>query len=142
MVDLGWVEDFPLPDVDVAALVAMLTVGAGGGCLGAALVNAVAAAQQAINMLQAAAGHVRARARGPHPGCVAARPGRAGVRVGVHAGGPRSLFLRAWGTDQYPALGDAWAAGAIEARKIDVILDEVTKAGAGLVAGDRDVRGR
>ena len=47
-----------------------------------------------------------------------------------------NLFLRAWGTAQHPALGDAWAAGAIEARKIDVILDEISK------AGDRPVRER
>ena len=56
VVDLAAVEDFPLPGVDVADLVAMLASVPVADVSGAALVNAVAATQQAITMLQALQG--------------------------------------------------------------------------------------
>jgi hypothetical protein len=137
VVDLAAVEEFPLPGVDVADLVAMLAAVPVDEVSGAALVNAVAACQQAVNMIQAVqAGFVRElEARTPQaqrrvPDELAC------ALVSTRQGGER-LFLRAWGTGQHPVLGDAWAAGAIEARKIDIILDEMSKGGS-LSADVRD----
>ena len=44
------------------------------------------------------------------------------------------LFVRAWGAGEHPALADAWATGAIEARKVDVILAETSTAAPDVAA--------
>ncbi|WP_456844889.1 DUF222 domain-containing protein [Cellulomonas sp. P5_C6] len=132
MIDLADVEAYPLPDVRLEDLVAMLTAVPVADVSGAALVNAVALSQQALNMLQA----VQARfvreleARTPDP--LRHVPDELACALVCTRRSAEMLFLRAWGTAQHPALADAWACGAIEARKIDVILDEVAKGGTGL----------
>ncbi|MEZ0448813.1 DUF222 domain-containing protein [Cellulomonas sp. ICMP 17802] len=137
MVDLAAVEEFPLP-VDLAALVAMLVSMPVAEVSGAALVNGVAAWRQVIAMAQAAqAGWVRelvARTAMDPLVRVADEVACALVCTRRLA---QDLVLRADTTASHPVLADAWAAGGIEARKIDVILTEA-QAGTTLGSAVRD----
>ncbi|MEZ0447139.1 DUF222 domain-containing protein [Cellulomonas sp. ICMP 17802] len=137
VVDLGAVEGFPLP-VDLADLVAMLASVPVAEVSGAALVHGVAAWQQVIAMAQAAqAGWVRelvARTPMDPLGRVADEVACALVCTRRLA---QDLVLRADATATHLVLADAWAAGGIEARKIDVILTEA-QAGTTLGSAVRD----
>ncbi|WP_421742714.1 DUF222 domain-containing protein [Cellulomonas sp.] len=136
--DLGAVEEFPLPEVDVTALVAMLGSVPVSELSGAALVNGVAAWQQALNMVQAAQAVWVRELEARTPDALRHVPDELAcvlVSTKRHA---ENTFLRAWGTAQHPALGDAWAAGAVDARKVDVILDEIHRSGTALSAHEVD----
>ncbi|WP_456826283.1 hypothetical protein, partial [Cellulomonas sp. P5_E12] len=139
MIDLAAVEDFPLPGVEVAELVAMLASVPVAEVSGAALVNAVAATQQAITMLQALQGSFACELGARTPDALRHVPDELACALVCTKRAAENVFLRAWGAAQHPAVGDAWAAGAIEGRKVDVILDEVSKAGAGIDPHDLDV---
>ena len=132
MVDLGAVEEFPLPGVDLAQLVAMLASVPVAEVSGAALVNGVTAWAQVVNMAQAAqATWVRElEARTPEP--LRRIPDELACALVCTRRSAELLFLRAWGTGQHPALGDTWATGGIDARKVDVILDEIAHTSATL----------
>ena len=134
VVDLGAVDEFPLPGADVAALVAMLSSVPVSELSGAALVNGVAAWQQALNMVQAAQAVWVRELEARTPDALRHVPDELAcvlVSTRRHA---ENLFMRAWGTAQHPALGDAWASGAVDARKVDVILDEIHRSGTALSA--------
>ncbi|WP_456823538.1 DUF222 domain-containing protein [Cellulomonas sp. P5_E12] len=139
MIDLGAVEDFPLAEVGLAELVAMLTTVPVAEVSGAALVNAVAATQQAITMLQALQGSFARELGARTPDALRHVPDELACALVCTKRAAEIVFLRAWGAAQHPAVGDAWAAGAIEGRKVDVILDEVSKAGAGIDPHDLDL---
>ncbi|WP_456823716.1 DUF222 domain-containing protein [Cellulomonas sp. P5_E12] len=138
MVDLAAVEEFPLPGVGLADLVAMLTTVPVAEVSGAALVNAVAATQQAMTMLQALQGSFARELGARTPDALRHVPDELACALVCTKRSAEIVFLRAWGAAQHPAVGDAWAAGAVEGRKVDVILDEISKAGAGLPAGEVD----
>jgi len=131
VVNLRCIEDFPLPDVSVAGLAGILETVPVADVSDVALVNTVSAWQQVISMAQAAqaaavreieARTVDALARVPDElACALVCTGRAA----------QDLFLRASNVGRHPVLADAWAAGAIDARKVDVILAETLSAEAG-----------
>jgi hypothetical protein len=123
----------PVPAVSVADLVELLASVPVAEVSGAALVNGVALYQQAVAMLQAQqATWVRElTARTPAQALDRVADEVACALVCTRRLG-QDLVLRAEHTTTYPVLADAWAAGAIEARKIDVILAEIHSAGAGL----------
>ena len=132
VVDLGAVEGFPLPGVDVAQLVAMLGSVPVAEVSGAALVNGVAAWQQVLNMVQAAQAAWVRELEARTPDALRHVPDELACALVSTRRHAETLFLRAWGTAQHPALADAWTAGAVDARKVDVILDEVGRAGGSL----------
>ncbi|WP_210767467.1 DUF222 domain-containing protein, partial [Cellulomonas humilata] len=132
MVDLAAVQEFPLPGVDLAALVAMLGSVPVAEVSGAALVNGVAAWQQVVTMAQAAQAVWVRELQARTPDALRHVPDELAcvlVSTKRHA---ENTFLRAWGTGQHPALADAWAAGAIDTRKVDAILDELHRSGTAL----------
>ncbi|WP_456844594.1 DUF222 domain-containing protein [Cellulomonas sp. P5_C6] len=94
--------------------------------------NTVTGMAQAIAMLQAAQAVVVREIEARTTDALRHVPDELACALVCTRRSAEMVFLRAWGTAQHPALGDAWAAGAIEARKIDIILDEVTKGGTGL----------
>ncbi|MBO3083378.1 HNH endonuclease signature motif containing protein [Cellulomonas fengjieae] len=122
--NLRHIDAFPIPEVSVAGLAGMLESVQVADVSDTALVNTVTAWQQVIAMAQAAqavavreieARTVDALARVPDElACALACTGRAA----------QDLFLRASNVARHPALADAWAAGALDARKVDVILAE------------------
>ena len=99
---------------------------------GAALVNGVAAWQQVLNMVQAAQAAWVHELEARTPDALRHVPDELACALVSTRRHAENLFLRAWGTAQHPALADAWAAGAVDARKVDVILDEVGRAGGSL----------
>jgi hypothetical protein len=131
VVNLRRIEEFPLPDMTVGGLAGMLESVPVADVSDVALVNTVSAWQQVIAMAQAAqavavreieARTVDALARVPDElACALACTGRAA----------QDLFLRASNVARYPVLADAWAAGALDARKVDVILAETLSAEPG-----------
>jgi hypothetical protein len=138
VVDLAAIEEFPLPGVDLAALVAMLGSVPVAEISGAALVNGVAAWAQVIAMAQAAQASMVRELEARTPDALRRVPDELACALVCTKRHAETVFLRAWGTAQHPMLGDAWATGAIEARKIDVILDEIHKAGTALSAHELD----
>ncbi|KQR17434.1 hypothetical protein ASF78_09160 [Cellulomonas sp. Leaf334] len=132
VVDLGAVEDFPIPDTDVAQLVAMLGSVPVAEVSGAALVNGVAAWQQVLNMVEAAQAVWVRELEARTPDALRHVPDELACALVSTRRHAENLFLRAWGTAQHPALADAWTAGAVAARKVDVILDEVGRGGGSL----------
>jgi len=123
VINLGLVEEFPLPGVEVVSLVALLSSLPVADLSGAALVNSVAASQQAINMLQAVQATFVRELEARTPDALRHVPDELACALVCTRQAGQNLFLRAWGTAQHPVLADAWAAGAIEARKIDIILE-------------------
>nr|WP_281362259.1 HNH endonuclease signature motif containing protein [Cellulomonas humilata] len=105
---------------------------------GAALVNGVAAWQQVLTMVQAAQAVWVRELEARTPDALRHVPDELAcvlVSTKRHA---ETVFLRAWGTGQHPALNDAWTAGAIDTRKVDVILDEIHRSGTALSAHEVD----
>ncbi len=138
VVDLGAVEEFPLPAVDLAALVAMLSAVPVAEVSGAALVNGVAAWQQVLTMAQAAQATWVRELEARTPDALRHVPDELACVMVCTKRHAETVFLRAWGTAQHPALADAWAAGAIDTRKVDIILDEIHRSGSAVSAGQAD----
>ncbi|WP_456787082.1 DUF222 domain-containing protein [Cellulomonas sp. P5_C5] len=132
MVDLGAVESFPLPGADVTQLVAMLGSVPVAEISGAALVNGVAAWQQVLNMVQAARAEWVRELEARTPDALRHVPDELACALVSTRRHAENLFLRAWGTAQHPVLADAWRVGAIDSRKVDVILYEVGRGGGSL----------
>ena len=136
VVDLGAVEEFPLPGADPAQLVAMLQSVPVAEVSGAALVNGVAVWQQAVNMIQAAQAAWVRELEARTPDALRHVPDELACALVSTKRHAENLFLRSWGAAQHPALADAWASGAVDARKVDVILDEVRRGGGSLSDGE------
>ncbi len=132
VVDLGAVESFPLPGADVTQLVAMLGSVPVAEISGAALVNGVAAWQQVLNMVQAARAEWVRELEARTPDALRHVPDELACALVSTRRHAENLFLRAWGTAQHPVLADAWRVGAIDSRKVDVILYEVGRGGGSL----------
>ncbi|MBO3083277.1 HNH endonuclease signature motif containing protein [Cellulomonas fengjieae] len=98
-----------------------------------ALVNAVAAWGQVIAMAQAAQAEVVREIEARTVDALARVPDELACALVCTRRAAQDLFLRAWGAGQHPAVADAWAAGAIDARKVDVILAEAAQVEAGAV---------
>ena len=122
-------EDFPLPGVDLGSLVAMLVSVPVAEVSDIALVNVVSGMQQAINMLQAAQAGVVREIDARTVDSLAHVPDELACALAITKRAGQDLFLRAWGAGRHPVLADAWAAGGLDARKVDVILAEATHAG-------------
>ena len=103
MIDLAAVEDFPLPGVEVADLVAMLASVPVAEVSGAALVNAVAATQQAITMLQALQGSFARELGARTPDALRHVPDELACALVCTKRAAEIVFLRAWGAAQHPA---------------------------------------
>lgn len=132
VVDLGAVEEFPLPGVEIEQLVAMLGSVPVADVSGAALVNGVAAWQQVLNMAQAAQAVWVRELEARTPDALRHVPDELSCALVTTRRSAETLLLRAWGAAQHPVLADAWAGGAVDARKVDVILDELGRAGHAL----------
>ncbi|WP_421734911.1 DUF222 domain-containing protein [Cellulomonas sp.] len=139
VVDLGRVEEFPLPRVGVGELASMLSSVPLAEVSDVALVNATTAWQQVIGMAQAAQAVVIREIEARTPDALARVPDELACALVCTGRAAQDLFLRAWGSGQHPALADAWAAGAIDARKVDVILDEIHRSGTALPGSEVDV---
>ncbi|WP_421743362.1 DUF222 domain-containing protein [Cellulomonas sp.] len=133
VVDLGCVESFPLPGVAVGELAAMLADVPLADVSDTALVNAATAWQQVIAMAQASQAAVIREIEVRTPDALARVPDELACALVCTTRAAQDLFLRAWGAGQHPAVGDAWVSGAIEARKVDVILSEAAHAAPGAV---------
>ncbi len=129
--DLDRVEEFPLATSGVADLAGELESIVVADVSDTALVNAVTAWQQVIAMAQAAQAAVvrEIEARTVH--ALERVPDELACALACTRRVAQDLFLRAWGAGQHPAVGDAWAAGAIDSRKVDVILAESVHAAPG-----------
>ncbi|WP_421735024.1 DUF222 domain-containing protein [Cellulomonas sp.] len=138
MVDLAAVQEFPLPDVDLAQLVAMLGSVPVAEVSGAALVNGVAAWQQVVTMVQATQAVWVRELAARTPDALRHVPDELACALVSTKRHAETTFLRAWGTAQHPALADAWATGAIETRKVEVILDEIHRSGTALPGSEVD----
>ena len=124
VVDLGCVESFPLPGVAVGELASLLADVPLADVSDTALVNAATAWQQVIAMAQASQAAVIREIEARTPDASERVPDELACALVCTTRAAQDLFLRAWGAGQHPAVGDAWASGAIEARKVDVILAE------------------
>ena len=128
VVNLRDVAGFPIPAVEVGELATMLTSVAVADVSDLALVNMVSAWQQVLNMAQAAQAQVIREIEARTTDALARVPDELACALVCTRRAAADLFLRAWGTGQHPALADAWASGAIDARKVDVILAEAAHA--------------
>lgn len=135
VVDLGRVESFPLPGVAVGELAALLADLPLADVSDTALVNAATAWQQVIAMAQASQAAVIREIEARTPDASARVPDELACALVCTTRAAQDLFLRAWGAGRHPAVGRAWATGAIEARKVDVILTEAGHAAPGVVDG-------
>ncbi|MBO3086061.1 HNH endonuclease signature motif containing protein [Cellulomonas fengjieae] len=135
-VRVAGLADLPEPSVaggDVGVLATMLGSVAVADLSDVALVNAVAAWQRVLNMAQAAQAEVVREIEARTVDALARVPDELACALVCTRRAAQDLFLRAWGAGQHPAVADAWAAGAIDARKVDVILAETAQVEAGAV---------
>ncbi len=93
--------------------------------------NAVSAWQQVISMAQAAQAVVIREIEARTVDALARVPDELACALACTGRAAQDLFLRASLVAHHPALVDAWAAGALDARKVDVILAETHSAEAG-----------
>jgi hypothetical protein len=129
VVDLA-AQDVPLAGVVVQDLVALLAAVPVAEVSGGALVSVVAGCQQAIAMLQSLQGQVVRELAARTPMDTLARVSSELAPALVCTGRlAQDLVVRATAVSTYPVLADAWAAGLIEARKVDVILGEIHTGG-------------
>jgi hypothetical protein len=129
VVDLA-AQDVPLPGVVVQDLVAMLAAVPVAEVSGGALVSVVAGCQQAIAMIQSLQGQVVRELAARTPMDTLARVSSELAPALVCTGRlAQDLVVRATAVSTYPVLADAWAAGLIEARKVEVILGEIHTGG-------------
>ncbi|WP_421735816.1 DUF222 domain-containing protein [Cellulomonas sp.] len=136
--DLRHVDAFPITGLTLAELAGRLGSVSVADASGVELVNAVSAWQQVLNMAQAAQAVVIREIEARTVDALARVPDELACALVCTGRSAQDLLLRAWGTAQHPALGDAWAAGAMDARKVDVILAEVHRAGTALSAREVD----
>ena len=138
VVNLREVPAFPIPAVEVGELASMLSSVPVADVSDVALVNMVSAWQQVVNMAQAAQAEVIREIEARTTDALARVPDELACALACTRRAATDLFLRAWGAGEHPVLADAWAAGAIDARKVDVILAEASPRRA----GDRRARRR
>ena len=93
-----------------------------------ALVNMVSAWQQVLNMAQAAQAEVIREIEARTTDALARVPDELACALACTRRAATDLFLRAWSAGRHPSLTDAWAMGAVDARKVDVILAETVHA--------------
>ncbi|WP_421742504.1 DUF222 domain-containing protein [Cellulomonas sp.] len=136
--DLRHVNAFPISGLALEELAGLLGSVSVADASDVVLVNAVSAWQQVVNMAQAAQAVVIREIEARTVDALARVPDELACALVCTGRAAQDLFLRAWGAAQHPALGDAWAAGAIDARKVDVILAEVHRAGTALSAHEVD----
>ena len=128
VVNLREVSAFPIPAVEVGELASMLSSVPVADVSDVALVNMVSAWQQVLNMAQAAQAEVIREIEARTTDALARVPDELACALACTRRAATDLFLRAWGAGQHPSLTDAWAAGAVDARKVDVILAETVHA--------------
>ena len=128
VVNLREIRAFPIAAVEVGELAAMLSSVPVADVSDVALVNMVSAWQQVLNMAQAAQAEVVREIEARTVDGLARVPDELACALVCTRRAATDLFLRAWGAGQHPSLADAWAAGALDARKVDVILAEATHA--------------
>lgn len=133
LVNLRDVPAFPIPAVEVGELASMLSSVPVSDVSDVALVNMVSAWQQVLNMAQAAQAEVVREIEARTADALARVPDELACALACTRRAATDLFLRAWGAGSHPALADAWAAGALDARKVDVILAEAAHAAPGAV---------
>jgi len=132
-VDLGDLRELPITGVDVGELATMLAALPVADLSDVALVNTVSAWQQVLNMAQAAQAEAVREIEARTVDGLARVPDELACALVCTRRAAQHLFLRAWGAGQHPALADAWAAGAVDSRKVDVILAESAHAEPGAV---------
>ncbi|WP_157453743.1 HNH endonuclease signature motif containing protein [Cellulomonas sp. Root485] len=128
VVNLREVPAFPIPAVEIGALASMLSTVPVADVSDVALVNMVSAWQQVLNMAQAAQAEVIREIEARTTDALARVPDEVACALACTRRAATDLFLRAWGAGQHPSLTDAWARGAVDARKVDVILAETVHA--------------
>jgi hypothetical protein len=133
VVNLRDLRELPIAGVEVGELASMLSSVPVADVSDVALVNGVSAWQQVISMAQAAQAVWVREIEARTVDALARVPDELACALVCTRRAAQDLFLRAWGAGQHPALGDAWSAGAIDSRKVDVILAEATQAAPGAV---------
>ena len=134
VVNLREVPAFPIPAVEVGELASMLSSVPVADVSDVALVNMVSAWQQVVNMAQAAQAEVIREIEARTTDALARVPDELACALACTRRVATALFVRAWSAGEHPVLADAWATGAIEARKVDVILAETSPAAPGIAA--------
>ncbi|MBO3104011.1 DUF222 domain-containing protein, partial [Cellulomonas fengjieae] len=132
-------REFPIAGVGVGELASLLSSVPAADVSDVALVNAVAAWGQVIAMAQAAQAAVVRELGARTPDGLARVPDELACALVCTRRSAQDLFLRAVHTASHPVLADAWAAGRLDARKVDVIVAETLiaeRATAALVVGD------
>lgn len=121
---------FPVePRLSVSALAGILESVEPARLPGAHLVNAIMGWEQAIAAAQAAqAAFVRELALRSGPDALRVAGDELASALVCTRPAAERLIVRADQSARYPSLADAWSAGLVGARKIDVILDEVAVA--------------
>lgn len=133
VVNLREVPSFPIPAVEVGELASMLSSVPIADVSDVALVNMVSAWQQVLNMAQAAQAEAIREIEARTTDALARVPDELACALACTRRAATDLFLRAWGVGQHPRLTDAWATGALDSRKVDVILAETVHAPPGVV---------
>ena len=140
--NLREVPAFPIPAVEVGELASMLSSVPVADVSDVALVNMVSAWQQVAEHGPGRAGRGIREIEARTTDALARVPDELACALACTRRAATDLFLRAWGAGQHPSLIDAWATGAVDARKVDVILAETVHAAPGAVArGDHRRRG-
>lgn len=132
--DLRHVEAFPIPGLTLSELAGRLESVSVADASDVELVNAVTAWQQVLNMAQAAQAVVIREMEARTPDALAKVGDELACALVCTGRLARDLVLRASFAGDRPALADAWAAGAVDARKVDVIVAETLAAEPGTVA--------
>lgn len=124
-INLRHLEEVPIPSVSISELAGLLESVELADVSNAALVTTVAAWQQVLNMAQAAQAVVVRELEARTPDALARVGDELACALVCSGRLAQNLFLRASFVGSHPALADAWAAGAVDARKVDVILAEL-----------------
>ena len=131
---LGDVDTFPIPGLSIGQLAGLLESVEVADASDVALVNTVTAWQQVISMAQAAQAVAVREMEARTTDALAKVSDELACALACTGRLAQDLFLRASAVAHHPALADAWAAGALDARKVDVIVAEVRSAEPGTAA--------